>query len=126
VGQLCVAEGAELRGLRAAATYLAPLVIDAGFDAAGASRAGVDATVLVAGPRTEPALARAVWDALARSGAEPVVALNRVGEPGRFGGLPAIALPDARSAARFALAGRRVPGPLGAAIGRLADRWAFS
>jgi hypothetical protein len=113
-------------------------VLDAGSVPIGGVQAAVaDATVLVATPSVEPALARAAADCLARMRVEAIIALNRsraapassIGEGGEpEGGAPdpqseeALRLPDSRIGAQLALGGREARGDLGRAIAVLADR----
>lgn len=138
VGRLCLIEGADHLALAESSRHLAPLVLDAGSVPVGGVQAAVaDATVLVATPSVEPALARAAADCLARMRVEAIIALNRsraapassIGEGGEpEGGAPdpqseeALRLPDSRIGAQLALGGREARGDLGRAIAVLADR----
>jgi hypothetical protein len=118
VGRLCLVGGADPLRLAETARHHAPLVIDAGADAlGGASAAVADRTVIVTTHAIEPALARVAAECVARVGANPVVVLNRAphDQPGLF------ALPSSPMGARLALGGREARGPLGRAIGELAD-----
>lgn len=129
-GRLCLVEtdgdDAEPRPLAprplaataAAARYLAPFVADwpHGRPVSEAAALGAQ-VVLVAGPAVEPSLAAAV--AAAVPGA--LVVLNRAGALDDWAGSPDVVVPDARIAARLALAGRPARGRFGAAIARIAD-----
>jgi hypothetical protein len=137
VGRLCLIEGADHLALAESSRHLAPLVLDAGSVPVGGVQAAVaDATILVATPSVEPALARAAADCLARMRVEAIIALNRsraapassIGEGEEpDGGAPdpaceALRLPDSRIGAQLALGGREARGDLGRAISVLADR----
>ena len=122
VGHLCLVDAGDPAPLAAAARYMAPLVLEVPHgEPAGRPAALADHVVLVAGPRVEPALADAVAASLARVGTEPLIAVNRVLDPGRWAGRGAVLLPESRTGARLALAGREARGQLGASIAELAD-----
>jgi len=124
-GRLCLVECADRAALAGAILYLAPLVLEVG-DPQDASAAAslADRVVLVAGPRTEPALAAVVAQSLGRVGPEPVVVVNRVQPEAQtpWSGRGATELPESRMGAQLALAGREPRGDLGRAVAELADR----
>jgi hypothetical protein len=116
--------GCDRAALAGAVLYLAPLVLDVDDPQEAATAAALaDRVLLVAGPRTEPALAPVVGESLARVGPEPVIVLNRA-EPGEatWAGRAHLELPDSRMGAQLALAGREPRGELGRAVSLLADR----
>lgn len=127
VGRLCLAlapTGAEAE-LVGALRGMAPIVLDVEEpDGAAVAASLADALVLVAGPGVEPALAPVVAASLARVGPEPIVTVSRAGVDDRdaWDRHAAVALPEARTGARLALAGREPRGYLGRAVGALADR----
>jgi hypothetical protein len=105
-----------------AARYHAPLVLDPGSTVLGGVPASLaDRTLVVAGPRVEPALATVAAACLARVGPEPIVVLNRAPAEGPWRDRAALVLPQSRMGARLALAGREPLGELGAAVAELAD-----
>jgi hypothetical protein len=117
VGRLCIAPATE--GVINAARYLAPVVLDLPPDGSAAGIAGVaDHVVVVASASAEPALLDAVALVI---GTAAIKVVNRVVEPDQWRGRADLLLPDARLAARAAAIGTRPLGPLGAAIGALAD-----
>lgn len=121
IGRICVAaaEHDSHPQLVNAARYLAPVLIDVPPDGSAAALAAIaDRTVVVAGGAHEPALLDAV--AMVLSGAAIKVA-NRVADRSTWEERVDLVLPDARLAARAAMAGTRALGPLGAGIDRLAD-----
>lgn len=124
VGRLCLVGGAEALPLSDTARRHAPLVLDAGSAAVGGAPAAVsDRIVLVAGPRTEPALATVVAAGIARVGPRPLVVVNRVREPlgPDWDRRSPLVLPASRMGAQWALGGREPRGSLGVAVARLAD-----
>ena len=123
VGRLCLVDGADELTLADAVRDASPLVFDAGHASVGGVPAALaDHTVLVAGPRVEPALASVAAGCLARVGPEPVVVVNRAIGDERWAGRAALELPEARMGAQLALSGREARGELGRAIAELADR----
>jgi len=124
-GRLCLVGCTDRAALAGAVLYLAPLVLDVD-DPQDASAAAslADRVLLVAGPRTEPALAAVVVRSLGRVGPEPLVVVNRAEEGGQtsWSGRGAAELPDSRMGAQLALAGREPRGDLGRAVALLADR----
>ncbi len=124
-GRLCLVQCADRAALAGAILYLAPLVLDVD-DPREASAAAclADRVLLVAGSRTEPALAAVVAQSLARVGPEPVVVVNRAeeGEDSPWTGRGAAELPESRMGAQLALAGREPRGQLGRAVALLVDR----
>jgi hypothetical protein len=117
VGRLCIAPARE--GVVNAARYLAPVLIDLPPDGSAAGIAGVaDHVVVVVAAAAEPALLDAVALVV---GAPAIKVVNRVVEPDPWRGRADLLLPDARFAARAAAIGTRPLGPLGSAIGALAD-----
>lgn len=121
-GRLCLLDASEHSTLTVAATCLAPLVVDGAYGASAASLTAVaDHVVLVAGPSVEPSLASVMAANIARTGPEPLVAINRADEPGRWDGRPGLFLPNSRLWARRASAGRPPGGSLGVAMAQLAD-----
>ena len=121
-GRLCLIDTGDPAPLAAASRYVAPLVMDVGHgEPPGRAVALADHVVLVAAPDVEPALADVVAASLARIGPEPVIAVSRVGDPGRWAGRGVVLLPDSRAGARLATAGREPRGALGAAVSELAD-----
>lgn len=124
VGRLCLVGGAEPLPLSDTARQHAPLVLDAGSAAVGGAPAAVsDRIVLVATPRTEPALATVVADGIARVGPRPLVVVNRVREPlaADWQRRDALPLPASRMGAQLALGGREPRGALGVAVAQVAD-----
>jgi hypothetical protein len=126
VGRICLLEAtaAEASSLADEARSLAPLVIDIA-DPSSIARVAADAgaVVLVAAPTSEPALAAVVRASLSQVVSEPIVVVNRdLGDSGRWVAAADVFLPEARVAARLALAGRDARGPYGRAIAGLADR----
>ncbi len=118
MGRLCLVGGAEPLRLSDTARHHAPLVIDAGSAALGGAPARVaDRTVIVTTPAIEPALAPVGAECVARSGATPIVVLNRAPHDQRG----SLALPSSTMGARLALGGREARGALGGAIADLAD-----
>jgi hypothetical protein len=121
-GRLCLVECGDLTALAEATRYLAPLVLEAGRDAAPAALVSLaDHVVLVAAPRVEPALARVVAASLPLRGSEPITALNRALEPDRWEARATLLLPESRMGAQLALGGHEARGELGRAVARLAD-----
>lgn len=123
-GRLCLIDAADPLALEQAVDGLASLVVDAGARTAPGGAASIAwATVLVAAPRVEPALAALLATSLARIGPEPLVVLNRAsgGAAGGWSGRAHVELPSSAAAARFALAGRGAGGPFGRAVAELAD-----
>ena len=116
---------ADRPALAGAILYLAPLVLDVD-DPQDASAAAslADRVVLVAGPRTEPALAAVLAQSLGRVGPEPMIVVNRAeeGETTPWADRGVGGLPDSRMGAQLALAGREARGELGRAVALLADR----
>jgi hypothetical protein len=121
-GRLCLLDpdGPALREL--AATRPAPLVLDVPHGHPPESPVALaDATVLVASPSVEPALADVVAASLARAGAAPPVVLNRAVDLGAWSGRDVLTIGDARLGARLALAGRDPTPGLARPIADLAD-----
>ncbi len=124
-GRLCLVECADRAALAGAILYLAPLVLDvADPQDASAAASLADRVLLVAGPRTEPALAAVVAQSLGRVGPEPLVVANRAeqGDETPWSSRGATELPDSRMGAQLALAGREPRGELGRAVALLTDR----
>lgn len=125
VGRVCLAAcGADHAAtLTAAASELAPLVLDVGDPSQVAVAASLaDAVVVVAVPGAEPALAVVLADSLRRVGPDPLTVLNRDREETeRWDGRCLLRLPESRMGAQLALAGREPRGDLGRAIAELAD-----
>ena len=120
-GRLCLVECGDLRRVTDAGRRLAPVVLDAGSTAVGGAPAALaDHVLLVASPRVEPALAAVTSTSLARVGPEPLVVLNRATAQG-WNGRPDLVLPEARTGARLAHAGREPRGTLGRAVAEIAD-----
>lgn len=122
-GRLCLVECPDSAALAGAVLYRAPLVLDiAEPHEASVAAALADSLVLVASPRTEPALAAVMAESLGRIAARPITVLNRaVAEEGRWSGRAEFELPESRMGAQLALAGREPRGELGLAVARLAD-----
>ena len=126
-GRLCLVTGGETTAVVDSARHLAPVVLDLGSaEPAGIGASLADHVVVVAPPRTEPALAAVVAGSLGRIGPSPMVLLNRVGassgdDADRWSGRAAFTLSESRAGARLALAGRDARRTLGAAISELAD-----
>ena len=117
IGRICLVGGANEDALADTARHFAPLVIDAGaVQVDGAAAAVADRVLLVAGPRVEPALARAAAECVRRRGTDPLVVLNRAA-----GDAVPLRLPDSRMGAQLALGGRQARGELGRAVAALAD-----
>ena len=124
-GRLCLVQCADRAALAGAILYLAPLVLDvADPQDASAAASLADRVLLVAGPRTEPALAAVVAQSLGRVGPEPLVVVNRAeqGDETPWSSRGATELPDSRMGAQLALAGREPRGELGRAVALLTDR----
>lgn len=120
-GRLCLVPGAPANELAAAARYLAPVVLDLPPDGGAAGSAPIaDRVVVVAPASGEAALLDALAFVLAGERA-PVRVATRVVEAGDWDGRADVVLPEARMAARSALAGARPLGPLGRAVSDLAD-----
>ena len=121
-GRLCLVDVPGPVPLVEASRQLAPLVLDGGgAEIGGACAAVADRSVLVASADAEPSLAAVAAGCLARVGAAPVLAVNRI-RPGReWRGAGAIELPESRMGAQLALGGREPRGDLGRAVARLAD-----
>jgi hypothetical protein len=121
-GRLCLLATTDWERAAEAARERAPLVLDVRHgEPPGAAAAVADRVVLLGSPRVEPALAAVVAASLARTGPEPVVAVNRARPEGPWAGRPVVMLPESPAAARIALAGGQAPGAFGTAIGELAD-----
>jgi hypothetical protein len=121
-GRLCLLDpdAAALRAL--AGSRPAPLVLDVRHgDPPESAVALADATVLVASPAVEPALADVVAATLARADATPPVVLNRAVELDAWSGRRPITIGDARLGARLALAGRDTTPGLARPIADLVD-----
>ena len=120
-GRLCLVESADHSPLTLAATYLAPVVIDAGHGTpAEAALSVADHVLLVASPSVEPALGELVAQSVARAAPEPSVVLNRAQEDMRWDGRADVVLPESRLSARRAGAGWEARGAVGAAVAELA------
>jgi len=123
-GRLCLVDCADTAALAGSVLYLVPLVLDVAEPGeVWAAAALADHVVLVAAPWSEPALGAVLAESLARVSA-PLIAVNRSVEEGG-GGWSAradLVLPESRTGARLALAGREPRGELGRAITALADR----
>jgi hypothetical protein len=90
------------------------------FQRAGQIVAESDAVLLVAGDRSEPALAELVSRMLSeRFGAVHLVA-TRVAEPARWEGRAIVCVPQSRLGAVLLASGRRPAGELGAVLAALA------
>lgn len=126
-GRLCLVTGDETATVVDSARHLAPVVLDLGSaEPAGIGASLADHVVLVAPPRTEPALAAVVAGSLGRIGPPPMVLVNRVGatsgdDADRWSGRAAFTVAESRTGARLALAGRDARRTLGTAISELAD-----
>jgi hypothetical protein len=121
VGRLCLVEGGELETLAEVARGRAPLVLDAGTGALDATTAALsDGVLLVAGPATEPSLARVAAECVRGLGREPLLVLNRAATADRAAPAARV-LPESRMGAQLALGGRLARGELGRAIAALAD-----
>jgi hypothetical protein len=99
------------------------LVWDVASSAATAARSvapRADAVVLVAGKRSEPALAEVTADMLREDFGRVVLVANRVTDPSRWNGRPDLCVPESWLGAALLGRGRRPPGALGAAFARLA------
>lgn len=126
-GRLCLTSAVEPARADGSIRGIAAVVLEAeAAGAAGAAASVADATVLVAAPHVEPALACVLAASLARVGPQPLVLLNR--SPATHSEAPAwrgradVSVPLSHGAARLALSGRGAGGPFGAAIALLADR----
>lgn len=122
VGRLCLVDPDAPAVRELALSRPAPLVLDVPHGCPPESAAALaDATVLVAAPSVEPALADVVAASLTRADAVPAIVLNRATEAGAWSGRDALAIPEARLGARLALAGRDPTPGLARPIGELAD-----
>jgi hypothetical protein len=120
--RLCLVPSDDLTDLAAAGRYLAPVVLDVPADGSGSSVSpAVDTTLVVASASDEPSLAAALSATLPGANS-PLVVVTRTTASDQWTGRADIALPEARLAARAALAGSRPSGALGRAIAKLADR----
>jgi hypothetical protein len=121
VGRLALVE-CEQQGIEPALHGLAPLVLDVvDRERACEVAAGVDASVLVASPECQPALA-SVMEGSMTSGPPCVTVLNRdVEGDAAWEGRCDVRLPDSALAARLAHVGREAPNAFGHAIAALAD-----
>jgi hypothetical protein len=120
-GRLCLLDASH-SPLSIAATYLAPLVIDAGHGpTADPALSVADHVLLVASPAIEPALADVVAQRVAGAAPDPIVVLNRAVEADRWDGRADVVLPESRLAAQRASAGREPRGAIGDLVARLAD-----
>jgi hypothetical protein len=121
-GRLCLLDPDDPALRELAAHRPAPLVLDVGHGRAPeAPCAMADATVLVAAPSVEPALADVVAASLARGAHWPPIVLNRAIEPGAWAARDVLAVGEARLGARLALAGRDPTPGLARPIAELAD-----
>ena len=120
-GRLCLLPGAAPGRLASAARYLAPVVLDVPPNGSAVATAPLaDRVVVVAAASDEPALTDAL--ACAVGGQRPPLrVVTRMVEPDDRETRAAVGLPEARMAARSALAGARPLGPFGRAIAELAD-----
>lgn len=125
-GRVCLTAQEGGRDLAHALHHLAPLVLAVSAGAAAQPAVGVaDHAVLVGSSGVEPALAGVAREALTRAGTPALVVLNRgSGAGGRWEAHAQAVLPDSRSGARIALAGRMPQGALGRALAELAGRCA--
>jgi hypothetical protein len=107
-GRLCLLDPDEPALRELATSRPAPVVFDVRHgEPPESALALADATVLVAMPSVEPALADVVAASLTRSGRTPVIVLNRAVDPGPcWAGRDALSIGEARLGARLALAGR--------------------
>ena len=122
-GRICLVAGGDYAATVAAVRPHVPLVLDSGgAEPAPAAGAIADAVVLVARPGIEPALAAVMAEGLARVGPHPLTIVNRSLDAPDWDGLAVETLPDARAAARLALAGREPGRAFGRAVARLVDR----
>jgi hypothetical protein len=122
IGRLCLVGGPGEAALADTARHHAPLVFDAGCAELGGVAASVaDRSLVVATPRTEPALAVLAAGCLARIGRDPLVVLNRSRAGEDRVGTADVELPSGAAAARLACAGHRTGGRLGRAVGSLAE-----
>lgn len=125
-GRLCLVESSDLLSLRAAARYLAPLIVDVSYPSAPGPPASLaDHVVLVASPEAEPPLASVVAESLGHVGPEPMLVVNRDDDADRWTPLAPLApvfVADSRAGAHLALAGRDARRALGPGIVELADR----
>lgn len=120
VGRLCLASGDAPARMVASGRYLAPVVLDLAPDgSAAASAEAADVAVVVTAAADQPALARAV--ALSLGNRTVMVVANRASAEGDWAETADTVAPESRIAARAAALGARAVGPLGAAIGELAD-----
>jgi len=99
---------------RALATRLASHVTDGVVDPEAT------ATVVVAPPEAEPALAELFASTL--GGAEPLIVVNRSRESERWRGRAAAFIPESQLGARMAAAGLEPRGAMGRAVAALAER----
>jgi hypothetical protein len=122
-GRICLVDADDPALRELAGSRPAPLVLDV---AHGRPPEGpialADATVLVASPAVEPALADVVAASLARGDEPPLVVLNRAVEPERWDARDALLVAESRLGARLALAGRDPTPGLARPIAELADR----
>ena len=121
-GRLCLVDPDDPAVRELASARPAPLVLDVAHGRPPESAVALaDATVLVAAPAVEPALADVVAASLSRGRELPVV-LNRAVELGDWAGREFIPVGEARLGARLALAGRDPTPGLARPIAELADR----
>lgn len=120
-GRLCLLPGAAPAQLASAARYLAPVVLDVPPDGSAVVTAPfADRVVVVAAASDEPALTDALAGAVGGQHPPLRVVTRAVDSADRDTG-DGVRLPEARMAARSALAGARPLGPFGRAIAELAD-----
>lgn len=121
-GRLCLLDP-DLPAVRdLAAARPAPVVLDVGHGRHPEGPVALaDATVLVAAPSVEPALADVVAASLTRAGAPPPVLLNRAVDIDAWSSRDVLMIGDARLGARLALAGRDPTPGLARPIAELAD-----
>jgi hypothetical protein len=115
-GRLCITNADQPEAL----VRLAPVVLDLPpGEHPQIERAHL--TVLVAPGDAEPALAELAARNLKRTGREPITVVTRAADPERWQRRAFLLLPASPVGARLAFAGWEARGPLGAAIGRIAD-----
>jgi hypothetical protein len=118
-GRLCLVADPDPGRVFAGARYLAPVVVDIPPDGSALATArAADRAVIVTSAANEPSLAAAVALVL---GGDPLRIVNRATDPAEWMAQADIVVPESRIGARAAALGTRALGPLGTAMGQLAD-----
>jgi hypothetical protein len=106
-GRLCLLDPGDPALRELATSRPAPVVLDVPHGEPPESAIALaDATVLVATPSVEPALADVVAASFTRCGRTPALVLNRAADLGPWSGRELLTVGEARLGARLALAGR--------------------